>query len=170
MAELKSLESSETQLDGLPDDVDFNVVAFVDAWYAALEQSPDKDMPLRSVLNAERLSRWRDEITLYEYQPIKDDFLIRIDAPSIVALNGESFQGSTPREIDLKYGTCLTAALFRTLRIKQPTFYFVSLADLQGKRRQWLRILLPAQTVDQFNDPVYQVLGVRFRYDPMHYI
>lgn len=170
MAALKTLESLETQLDGLPDDVDFNVVAFVDAWYAALEQTPGSEIPSRSVLNAERLSRWRDEITLYEYLPVKDDFLIRIDAPSIVALNGESFQGSTPREIDLKYGTCLTAALFRTLRIKQPTFYFVSLADLQGKRRQWLRILLPAQTIDQFDDPIYQVLGVRFRYEPIHYI
>lgn len=167
---MAALDSSETELDGLPDDVDFNVVALVDAWYAAFDQSPEVDIPPRSVLTAERLSRWRDDITLYEYLPVKDDFLVRIDAPSIVSLNGESFQGSTPREIDLKYGTCLTAALYKTLRLKKPTFYYVSIPDSQGARRQWLRVLLPAQTVDHFGDPIYQVLGVRFAYEPVHYI
>ncbi len=164
------LESSDVELGGLPDDVDFKVIALVDAWYNALAQSEVNGVPPRTVLSAERLSMWRDHISIYEYLPIKNDFLVRIDASAIIAASGESFQGTTPREIDLKYGTCLMAALLKTMKERRPTFHYVRLVRHHDKQRQWLRILLPTQTTDQFGDPVCQVLGARFPYEPIHYI
>ncbi|MEQ8393516.1 MAG: hypothetical protein RIB30_21210 [Thalassospira sp.] len=163
-------DSAEIELDGLAEDVDPNVVALVDAWLEASAQCAENDVPPRSVLTAERLGKWRDDISIYEFQPVKNDFLVRIDAPSIITLSGESFQGTTPREIDLKYGTNLMGALFRTMNEKRPTFQYVNLINAYGKQRHWLRILLPTRTVDQFNDPVHQVLGARFNYEPVHYI
>ncbi|RCK33857.1 hypothetical protein TH19_16770 [Thalassospira profundimaris] len=164
------LDATDTELDRLPDNVDSSIITLVDLWYDAFAQAGSETIPSRTILRAERLRQWRDDICLYEYLPVKNDFLVRIDAPSIVALNGESFQGSTPREIDLKYGTCLMAALHKTLKTKRPTFHYVHLIGPHGNRRQWLRVLMPAQTVDHLGDPVFQVLGVRFEYEPMHYI
>ncbi|KZB68840.1 MAG: hypothetical protein CMO04_12365 [Thalassospira sp.] len=166
----RALESADTELDGLPEDVDVRVIALVDTWYDAWTQTGVNSVPSRAILNAERLIRWRDEISVYEYLPVRNDFLVRIDAPSIVAATGENFQGSTPREIDLKYGTCLMAALLKTMYEKRPTFHYVNVAGNHAKHRHWLRVLLPAQTMDQFGDPIYQVLGARFPYEPMHYI
>lgn len=161
---------TEIELDGLPDDIDHNVVALVDAWFEAFSQCQENEVPWRSVLTAERLNKWRDDISIYEFLPIKNDFLVRIDAPAIIALSGESFQGTTPREIDLKYGTNLMAALFKAMHEKRPVFHHVSAIGRDGARHQKLRILLPAQTIDQFHDTVYQVLGARFHYEPVHYI
>lgn len=164
------LESTDVELSGLPDDIDTSIICFVDAWYDAHAQMEDGAVPTRKVLSAERLRQWRDDICIYEYQPVRKDFLVRIDAPSIVANNGESFQNSTPREIDLKYGTCLMAALLKTMRQKKPTFHYVRIVSAAGEPRQWLRVLLPVQTFDRFGDPIDQVLGVRFAYEPMHCI
>tara|TARA_E500000318_G_scaffold54591_1_gene50850 strand:- start:872 stop:1369 length:498 start_codon:yes stop_codon:yes gene_type:complete len=164
------VESPEIELDRLPDDIDHNIVELVDTWYAALAKTRDGEMPSRTVLSADHFSRWRDDISIYEYQPAKDDFLIRLDAPSMIAARGESFLGSTPREIDLKFGTCLLAALRKTLKERRPTFFYVNLFGPQGEHGKWLRILLPAQTKDQHGNPVQQVLGARFAYEPKRYI
>ncbi len=164
------LESTDVELSGLPDDIDKSIICFVDAWRDACAQMENGALPTRTVLSAERLRQWRDDICIYEYQPIREDFLVRIDAPSIIENNGESFQNSTPREIDLKYGTCLMAALLKTMRQKKPTFHYVRIVSASGEPRQWLRVLLPVQTFDRFGDPIDQILGVRFAYEPMHCI
>ncbi|MHC8493952.1 hypothetical protein ACTU44_14720 [Thalassospira sp. SM2505] len=168
MTSSRVLESSDTELEGLPDHTDARVISLVDTWYDAVMHAGGEGIPTRSILSAERLSRWRDDISIYEYLPIKNDFLIRIDAPSFVAASGESFQGTTPREIDLKYGTCLMAALLKTLNEKRPTFHYIQLVGQYGKCRQWLRVLLPARTTDQCGDPIFQVLGARFPCEPIH--
>jgi hypothetical protein len=163
------LESPEIELDRLPDGVDHTVVALLDAWFEARAEAPDGELPSRAVLNAGRLELWRDNISIYEYLPDRDDFLIRLDAPTMIEARGESFFGSTPREIDLKFGTCLMVALRKALEEKRPTFYHVNLFGLKIPDQHWLRILLPAQTTDQNRKPVYQVLGARFRYWPVDY-
>ncbi|WP_052657405.1 hypothetical protein [Thalassospira sp. HJ] len=161
-------DASDIELASLPDGIDGNIRALVDAWYEALGGCDANEVPSRSVLTAERLGRWRDHISIYEYQPEKDDFLVRLSAPSIVEASGESFQGTTPRAIDLKYGTCLMPALRKTLEIKRPTFHHISVDGPNGERQYWIRILLPAQTSDHFQAPVYQILGARFACVAMH--
>lgn len=164
------IETSDVELSDLPDDIDRDIVAFVDMWYEAHAEMAGGEVPTRKVLSADRLSKWRDDICIYEYLPVREDFLVRIDAPSVVAINGESFQNGTPREIDLKFGTCLMAALLKTLRQKRPTFHYVRVVSEGGQPRQWLRVLLPVQTLDRRGNPIDQVLGVRFAYEPVHCI
>ncbi|MBC06992.1 hypothetical protein [Thalassospira sp.] len=161
-------DASDIELAQLPDGVDGNIRAFVDSWYEALGDCREGELPSRAILNAQRLARWRDDISIYEFQPEKDDFLIRLSAPSSIESTGENFQGSTPRVIDLKYGTFLMQALRKTLQIKRPTFHHISVDGLNGERQYWLRVLLPCQTSDHFAAPVYQVLGARFASIPMH--
>ncbi|HBN47908.1 MAG TPA: hypothetical protein DD465_01590, partial [Thalassospira sp.] len=109
-----------------------------------------------------------DDITIYEYMPIKEDFVVRIDAPSIVSLNRESFQRASPREIDMKYGTCLTAALFNTMMCGEPKFYHVTLAVRTDQH--WLRVLLPVRTRNRDRDLIDQILGIRFDYECQYHI
>lgn len=162
------LGTSEVELERLPDGIDDNIIALVDFWYAALGRKEDDGLPSRTVLSGDRLGRWRDDISIYEYQPERDDFLVRLVAPNIVYARGESFQGGTPRAIDMKYGTCLTAGLHKTLKQKRPTFHHISTDGLSGETRHWMRILLPAQTLDRFQVPVRQVLGAQFSCAPMY--
>ncbi|WP_417833928.1 hypothetical protein [Thalassospira xiamenensis] len=161
-------ETTDFELDELPENIGPHVADLVRLWHEARAEDPEQIVPSRDILSAERLHRWLDDITIYEYMPIKEDFVVRIDAPSIVSLNRESFQRASPREIDMKYGTCLTAALFNTMMCGEPKFYHVTLAVRADQH--WLRVLLPVRTRNRDRDLVDQILGIRFDYECQYHI
>ncbi len=161
-------ETTDFELDELPENIGPHVADLVRLWHEARAEDPGQIVPSRDILSAERLHRWLDDITIYEYMPIKEDFVVRIDAPSIVSLNRESFQRASPREIDMKYGTCLTAALFNTLMCGEPKFYHVTLAVRADQH--WLRVLLPVRTRNRDGDLIDQILGIRFDYECQYHI
>ncbi|WP_404420296.1 hypothetical protein [Thalassospira australica] len=156
-------ETTDFELDELPENIGPHVTDLIRVWHEARAEDLTQIVPSRDILTAERLRRWIDDITIYEYMPLKEDFVVRIDAPSIVALNGESFQRASPREIDMKYGSCLTAALFNTMMCGEPTFYHVTLAVRADQH--WLRVLLPVRTRNRDGHPVDQIFGARFDYE-----
>ncbi|AJD52360.1 MULTISPECIES: hypothetical protein [Thalassospira] len=161
-------ETTDFELDELPENIGPHVADLVRLWHEARAEDPEQIVPSRDILSAERLHRWLDDITIYEYMPIKEDFVVRIDAPSIVSLNRESFQRASPREIDMKYGTCLTAALFNTMMCGEPKFYHVTLAVRADQH--WLRVLLPVRTRNRDRDLIDQILGIRFDYECQYHI
>ena len=97
-------ETTDFELDELPENIGPHVTDLVRVWYEARAEDPKQIVPSRDILTAGRLRPWIDDITIYEYMPLKEDFVVRIDAPSIVALNRESFQRASPREIAVSPG------------------------------------------------------------------
>ncbi|OSQ31182.1 hypothetical protein [Thalassospira sp. MCCC 1A03138] len=161
-------EAADFKLEELPGDVGDHVIELVELWHAAHQENPDEILPTRDVLSAERLRPWVDDISIYEYQSLKDDFLILIHAASAVRLYRESFQRASPREIDMKYGSCLSAALFDTMMRGNPTFHYVSF-DMYPDQH-WIRVLLPVRTRDQDGNTIDQIFGVLFEYEYQYQI
>ncbi|MCC9623127.1 hypothetical protein LPB41_15655 [Thalassospira sp. MA62] len=155
-------EFFDIELESLPEDTDPLVFNLVDLWGAACADLSDAEVPSRLMLDGERLGRWRDHISIYEFLPDKNDFLIRIEGAMAIEMSGDNFKNTTPREIDLKFKTNLMSALRHTLSCKRPTFYRVRVMNARNEMCSWLRVLLPVQTQDRQNQPVSQVLGACF--------
>ncbi|MAZ31974.1 MAG: hypothetical protein CMO06_10460 [Thalassospira sp.] len=151
--------AQEIRLDDLPDDVDGHVSQLLALWQDACRGG---DIPDRGELSCEVLSAWRDDIGIYEYQPDRNDFLIRIDAPNMIAASGENYQGSTPRQIDLDFGTAVYPTLCEVVRTGQAQIHMIGVERIEWEN--WLRLMLPVRTRCRKGTPVIQVLVVHFLY------
>ncbi|WP_417816181.1 hypothetical protein [Thalassospira alkalitolerans] len=151
--------AQEIRLDHLPEDADGRIFRLFDIWQDAC---PDGDIPDRRDLGADRLAPWRDDIGVYEYLPARHDFIIRIDAPNMIAASGENYQGSTPRQIDMDFGTAVFATLCNVIATVAPQFHMIGVQRVQWEN--WLRLMLPVRTRCRKGDPVIQVLVVHFLY------
>lgn len=151
--------AQEVRISDLPKDADPHVLTYVDTWWNAAR---DGQVPHRKFLSGDVLSRWVDDISIYEYLPAKRDFVIRIDAPNIIAASGESYQGCSPRQIDLDFGTAVHPTLLEVIDQGEPMFHRVGYERLVWE--EWLRLMLPVQTTDKEGRPVQQVFVSHFLY------
>lgn len=151
--------AQEVWIPHLPDDADHRVRLYVETWWAAVRKG---SVPDRKRLNADVLSQWIDDISIYEYLPKKRDFIIRIDAPNIIAASGECYQGCSPRQIDLDFGTTVYAALLDVIDNGKPAFCRVGYERYGWE--EWLRVMLPVQSTDRTGKPVKQVFVSHFHY------
>ncbi|KEO53783.1 hypothetical protein [Thalassospira permensis] len=149
--------AQEIRLDDLPDDVDGQVSRLLALWQDACR---DGDIPDRRDLDSDMLAPWCDDIGIYEYQPDRNDFVIRRDAPNMIAASGENYQGSTPRQIDLDFGTTVYPTLCEVIKTGQAQIHMIGVERAQWEN--WLRLMLPVRTRCRKGDPVIQVLVVHF--------
>lgn len=151
--------AQEVRIPHLPDDTAHRVRAYVETWWDAAR---DGQVPDRKVLSGDVLSQWVDDISIYEYLPEKHDFVIRIDAPNIIAASGENYQGCSPRQIDLDFGTTVYPTLLEVIDQEKPAFHKVGYERLVWE--EWLRLMLPVQTRDKAGNRVQQVFVSHFLY------
>lgn len=151
--------AQEVFIPHLPDDTEHRVRAYYETWR---EAAVGVAVPDRRVLSGDILAPWIDDISIYEYIPHKRDFVIRIDAPNIVAVSGESYLGCSPRQIDLDFGTTMHATLLGVIDDRRPAFHRVGLERKVWE--EWLRLMLPVRTIDRAGDPVLQVFVSHFFY------
>ncbi|BDW88656.1 hypothetical protein [Thalassospira tepidiphila] len=151
--------AQEVRVLHLPDDTDYRVRAYVEIWWDAARNG---QIPDRKRLNADVLSQWIDDICIYEFLPEKRDFIIRIDAPNIIAASGECYQGCSPRQIDLDFGTTVYPTLLEVIDTGKPAFHRVGHERMVWE--EWLRIMLPVQTTDRAGKVIKQVFVTHFLY------
>lgn len=151
--------AQEIRLDELPEDAGGHISQLFGLWQGACRNG---DIPDRCDLNADILAPWRDDIGIYEYQPDRNDFVIRIDAPNMIAASGENYQGSTPRQIDLDFGTAVYPTLCEVVRTGLPQIHMIGVERIEWEN--WLRLMLPVRTRCRKGAPVIQVLVVHFLY------
>tara|TARA_B100000674_G_scaffold15482_2_gene11220 strand:- start:10818 stop:11300 length:483 start_codon:yes stop_codon:yes gene_type:complete len=151
--------AQEVWIPHLPDDTDHRVRAYVETWWDAARNG---QVPDRKRLNADVLSQWVDDISIYEYLPDRRDFVIRIDASNIIAVSGECYQGCSPRQIDLDFGTTVYPALLEVVDTGKPAFCRVGYE--RASWEEWLRVMLPVRTTDRAGRPIKQVFVSHFLY------
>jgi len=151
--------AQEVEIPQLPDDVEHRVRAYFETWHNAMSGG---NIPMRKVLNGDVLAAWVDDISIYEYLPKKRDFIIRIDAPNIIAASGECYLGCSPRQIDLDFGTTMHATLLGVVDEQKPAFYRVGLERKVWE--EWLRLMLPVRTTDRNGHLIKQVFVSHFFY------
>jgi hypothetical protein len=149
--------AQEVRIPHLPDDTDHRVRAYVEIWWDAARNG---QVPSRKRLHTDVLSQWIDDISIYEYLPEKRDFIIRIDAPNIIAASGECYLGCSPRQIDLDFGTTVYPTLLEVIASGKPAFHRVRLERTTWE--EWLRIMLPVQTSDRSGKVIQQVFVSHF--------
>ena len=151
--------AQEILIPQLPDDTDCHVRAYYEAWCSAVRNG---NVPDRKVLSGDVLAPWIDDICIYEYLPQKRDFVIRIDAPNIIAASGEDYQGCSPRQIDLDFGTTLHTTLLGVVDRGEPVFHLIGYERKVWE--EWLRLLLPVRATDRQGKVISQVLVTHFFY------
>lgn len=151
--------AQEVRIPHLPDDTDHRVRAYVEIWWNAAHNG---EVPDRKRLNADVLSQWIDDIGIYEFLPEKRDFVIRIDGPNIIAASGECYQGCSPRQIDLDFGTTVYQSLLEVVDSGKPSFHLVGYQRMVWET--WLRVMLPVQTTDRSGKVIKQVFVSHFLY------
>ncbi|MHC8493953.1 hypothetical protein ACTU44_14725 [Thalassospira sp. SM2505] len=151
--------AQEVLIPQLPDDTDSHVRAYYETWREAARNG---SVPDRRVLTSDVLSPWLDDICIYEYLPQKRDFVIRIDAPNIIAASGETYLGCSPRQIDLDFGTTLHAVLLEVIDNGAPAIHRIGYERRVWE--EWLRLLLPVTTSDRQGGVIHQVFVTHFLY------
>ncbi|MDG4719414.1 hypothetical protein [Thalassospira aquimaris] len=151
--------TQEIRIPQLPGDTDNHVRAYYKAWCDAVRGN---NVPDRKVLSSDVLAPWIDDICIYEYLPHKRDFVIRIDAPNIIAASGEVYRGCSPRQIDLDFGTTLLATLLDVIDRGQPVFHKIGYERKIWE--EWLRLLLPVTATDRQGKVISQVFVTHFFY------
>ena len=151
--------AQETRLNRLPEDVPDRVHKLFDVWRAA---TCGNALPDRKDLSSDTLSLWINDIGIYEYLPDRRDFVVRIDAPNMIAASGENYQGCSPHQIDLDFGTRVHATLLDVIDSRQPAFHIIGVERKVWE--EWVRLLLPVQTRDRAGKAVLQILVAHFFY------
>lgn len=151
--------AQEVRLNSLPDDVSEHVRKLFEIWQAAHRGDA---LPDRHALNCDKLGPWVDDIGVYEYLPESRDFVIRVDAATMIDASGTNYKGCSPRQIDLDYGTALMATLLEVIETKQPVFHIIGVTRKVWE--EWVRLLLPVQTFDGSGKVILQIFVVHFIY------
>lgn len=151
--------AQEIPIPQLPEDIDPRVLALFRVWQDARRGD---EVPSRRDLTGEKLRPWIDDISIYEYIPERQDFIVRIDSPNMIAASGENYQGCSSRQIDLDFGTTLHSTLLGVVERKQPCFHMIDIE--RHVWEEWVRLLLPVQAHDRSGKVITQVLAAHFYY------
>ncbi|MEZ5832821.1 MAG: PAS domain-containing protein [Dongiaceae bacterium] len=119
--------------------------------------SADADgVPSREQLDALALRPWLGHISIYETVDEGQDFRIRLEGTSIVAITGEDWTGKRASEVDARYGCRIAEFMREIVRTQQPMIH--TMRVFQNDVEFITRLLLPVRS--RTGGPVDQVFLV----------
>lgn len=145
----------EQELDALPASASPSLYGLLQFWSDAAGGDP---VPSRDRLDVFALRPWLGHISIYEAIDGGDDFRIRLEGTSIVAITGEDWTGKRASDVDARYG-CHIAGFMRevarthkcmvhTMRVFQNEVEFITRLLLPVRSR-------PGGPVDQIFLVIY---------------
>jgi len=102
------------------------------------------DVPNRDAFDPFNLRAWLGHISVYEAINDGEDFRIRLEGTSIVAITGEDWTGRRASDVDRRYGSRLVDFMKGTIRTHQPAIHSMRL--FQNNIEYITRLLLPIRS------------------------
>jgi hypothetical protein len=142
----------EQELDGLPASASPSLYSLLKFWSTA----GSGDVPSRDRLDVFALRPWLGHISIYEAVDGGDDFRIRLEGTSIVAITGEDWTGRRASEVDAKYGCHIAEFMREIARTRKPMVH--TMRVFQNGVEFITRLLLPVRA--RPDGPVDQIFLV----------
>ena len=102
-------------------------------------------VPDRAAFDPLRLSKWLGYLSVYEYEPERDDFRNRLEGTFVGNLTGENWTGRRASEVDARFGSTFLADL-REVRIAgEPMADLIKVFQKEFSVTE--RVLLPVSTI-----------------------
>src|SRR5262245_7434915 len=143
----------EQELDALPVSASPLLYSLLQFWS---DTAGDDIVPSRDRLDAFTLRPWLGHISIYEAIDGGQDFRIRLEGTSIVAITGEDWTGRRATEVDARYGCSITTFMRDVVRTGQPAIH--TMRVFQNEVESITRLLLPVRA--RRDGPVDQVFLV----------
>ena len=142
----------EQELDALPASASPSLHSLLRFW----SDAGGNDVPSRDRLDAFTLRPWLGHVSIYEAVDGGDDFRIRLEGTSIVAITGEDWTGRHASEVDAKYGCHIADFMREIARTRRPMVH--TMRVFQNEVEFITRLLLPVRS--RPNGPVDQMFLV----------
>jgi hypothetical protein len=143
----------EKELDALPASSSPSLYSLQKFWSIAAESG---GVPSRDRLDVFALRPWLGHISIYEAVDGGDDYRIRLEGTSIVAITGEDWTGRRASEVDAKYGCHIADFMREVARTRKPMVH--TMRVFQNEVEFITRLLLPARS--RPDGPVDQIFLV----------
>ncbi|MDF1792595.1 MAG: PAS domain-containing protein [Thalassobaculaceae bacterium] len=131
-------KNASARLDSAGGDLNPQAARLISFWHA---NRLETGLPDRQSFDPSCMTEWLGYISIYEYEPAKDDFRNRLEGSYVADLTGENWTGHYASEVDMRFGA-------RFLRdLKETRVQRVPLVDLvqifQNDYGVALRVMLP---------------------------
>jgi hypothetical protein len=143
----------EQELDALPASASPSLHSLQKFWSIAAGSG---GVPSRDRLDVFALRPWLGHISIYEAVDGGDDYRIRLEGTSIVAITGEDWTGRRASEVDAKYGCHIADFMRQVARTRKPMVH--TMRVFQNEVESITRLLLPARS--RPDGPVDQIFLV----------
>lgn len=111
-------------------------------------------VPDRGAFDPLRLTRWLGYLSVYEYEPERDDFRNRLEGTYVGNLTGENWTGRRASEVDARFGSSFLADLREVRDAGEPMAHLIKVFQKEFSVTE--RVLLPVSTTpDGRTDQVF---------------
>lgn len=115
--------------------------ALLDYWQSTRSES---SVPDRSAFDPLHLTRWLGYLSIYEYEPERDDFRNRLEGTYVGNLTGENWTGRRASEVDARFGSNFLAELREVRSASEPMAHLIKVFQKEFSVTE--RVLLPVST------------------------
>lgn len=128
------LETSDRDLSPL-------AAALLDYWQSSRGAG---GVPDRGAFDPLRLTKWLGYLSVYEYEPERDDFRNRLEGTYVGNLTGENWTGRRASEVDARFGSSFLADLREVRDGSEPMAHLIKVFQKEFSVTE--RVLLPIST------------------------
>lgn len=104
----------------------------------------DGGVPDRGAFDPLHLTRWLGYLSVYEYEPDRDDFRNRLEGTYVGNLTGENWTGRRASEVDARFGSSFLGDLRQVRDRREPTAHLIKVFQKDFSVTE--RVLLPVST------------------------
>lgn len=105
---------------------------------------PDGRVPDRSAFDPLKLTKWLGYLSIYEYEPERQDFRNRLEGTYVGNLTGENWTGRRASEVDARFGSSFLDDLRQVRDLGEPMAHLIKVFQKDFSVTE--RVLMPVST------------------------